>query len=131
MRNPLYLKNKINRQIMWNGTDFTFVRYKKDSYHQITDEVEKEIKFRGVYHQGGGYGGMLNIEIFERDGARTISKMKPMILCLYSDETKDIEMDDFVTISGNTYKVVGKDNITNFDIAFEISLEKVNFEVNE
>lgn len=127
MQVELFLRSKIKRQIQWNGQEFVFERYKKDEYNQITDEVEKEIIIRGVYHDGGGYGGMLNIEIYSRDGSRSISKLKPMIICLYSDDPDErVLLDDVVKIRDNTYKVVDKKDIKNLGIAFEISLEEVD-----
>lgn len=120
-----FLKNKIKRQIEWNGQPFTFIKYKQDEYHQLTDEVEESVEFRGIFHEGGGYGGMLNIELYERDGARTLSKMKPMILCLYEDGLV-LDMDWSVVIGDNRYNVVEKSDIKNMNIAFEISLEADN-----
>ena len=125
MQTKLYLRNKIKRQIDWNGQEFTFTRYKKDKYGQITEEVELELSVKGVYHDGGGYGGMLNIEIYSRDGSRTITKMKPMIICLYEEENR-VLLDDVVHIGDNIYKVVEKVNVKNMNVAFEISLEVVD-----
>lgn len=119
-----YLRNKIVRQIKWNGQPFVFTRYKTDSYHQLTDEIDCEFKVKGLFHEGGGYGGMLNIELYERDGGRTVSKMKPMILCLYEDGV-NLEMDDFVYVGDNLHKIVEKIDIKNLRIAYEISLEVV------
>ena len=125
MRIEYTLRNKIKRQIDWNGREFTFTRYKQDIYHQKTDEIDKKIVVKGFYHEAGGYGGMLNIELFERDGSRTTTHMKPMILCLY-EEGKDLQMDDEIFLNGSTYKVIDKSDIQNLNVAFEISLEKIN-----
>lgn len=124
-----YLRNKIKRQIDWNGQEFEFLRYKQNEYHELTDEVEEQFLFKGIFHEGGGYGGMLNIELYERDGARTVSKMKPMILCLYED-AKDLDMDDTVLIGDCRYLVVEKNDLKNMHIAFEISLEIDNGRVS-
>lgn len=124
-----YLRNKIKRQIDWNGQYFEFLRYKQNEYHELTDEVEEQFLFKGIFHEGGGYGGMLNIELYERDGARTVSKMKPMILCLYED-AKDLDMDDTVLIGDCRYLVVEKNDLKNMHIAFEISLEIDNGRVS-
>lgn len=124
-----YLRNKIKRQIDWNGQEFEFLRYKQNEYHELTDEVEEKFLFKGIFHEGGGYGGMLNIELYERDGARTVSKMKPMILCLYED-AKDLDMDDTVLIGDCRYLVVEKNDLNNMHIAFEISLEIDNGRVS-
>lgn len=123
MEATLFLRNKINRHIQWNGQDFTFYRYAKNEYGELSTEIEREFNFRGVFHEGGGYGGMLNIELYERDGARTVSKMKPMILCGY-DDGKDLKIDDWADIGGVIYRIVGKQDVKNMNIAFEISMEK-------
>lgn len=125
MRAEVFFKNKIKRQVLWNGQNMVFTRYVKNQYKEITDEVELQIELQGVFHEGGGYGGMLNIELYERDGSRSISKMKPMILCMYED-AKDIVIDDVVEIGNNRYRVVEKNDIKNFNVAFEISLEVIN-----
>lgn len=117
-----FMRSKIIRQVRWNGRELTFFRYKRDMYNQLTDEIEEEIKFRGVFHEGGGYGGMLNIELYENDGARTVSKMKPMILCMYEDGIK-VDIDDEVQIGNYFYSVVEKNDVSNLGVAFEIFLE--------
>lgn len=117
-----FMRSKIIRQVKWNGRDMKFVRYKRDIYNQVTDEVDEEINIRGVFHEGGGYGGMLNIELYENDGARTVSKMKPMVLCMYEDGIR-VDIDDEVKIGGYWYLVVEKNDVSNLGVAFEISLE--------
>lgn len=122
MQVKVFMANKIKRQVLWNGQDFVFTRYVKNEYHELTDEVEKEIKIKGVFHEGGGYGGMLNIELYERDGARSVSSMKPMILCTYEDGV-NLKMDDEVVIAGSKFRVVEKNNVKQINVAFEVSLE--------
>lgn len=127
MQTQVFFKNRIKRQISWNGQEFIFRRYAKNEYQEIDySRLEEEFVFRGIFHDGGGYGGMLNITLYERDGARTITKMKPMILALYED-AKGLKMDDVVQISNNTYKVVEKNDVKGMGIAFEISLEIEDF----
>lgn len=121
MQVELFFRNKLLRQIKQNGQFFDFSRFKKNSYGEETDEVELSFNINGIFH-----GGMLNIELYERDGARTITKMKPMILCLYEDGIK-LQIDDEVIVSGNIYKVVAKNNIKNLNIAFDVSLEEKNY----
>ena len=125
MNVEVFLRNKLERQIKWNGQPFKFIRYKRNDFHEITDEVEKEFNLNGVFHEGGGYGGMLNIEMYGRDGGKTVTKMKPMVLALYEDSI-EVDTDDYVNIGDYTYKVVEKNDIKNLHIAFEISLEVDN-----
>lgn len=129
VRAELYFRNKIKRQILWDGQNFKFFRYKKNEYNEITDVVENMFCFKGLFHEGGGYGGMLNIELYERDGSRTVTKMKPMILCLIDETTKQIRIGDYVIIGTNLYQLVDKVDIKNFGIAYEISLEIVKDEL--
>lgn len=123
MEAVLFLRNKLFRHIKWNGQKITFYRNKLNEYHEIiNDEIEEEFEFKGLFHEGGGYGGMLNIELFERDGARTTSMMKPMVLCMYEDG-EPLQMDDWCIINNNRYKIVDKNDVKNLGIAFEISME--------
>lgn len=119
-----FMHNKIKRQIVMNGQEMTFIRYCRDEYHQLTDEVEKEFNFNALFHEGGGYGGMLNFELYERDGTRVLSKLKPMVLALWED-SKEILIDDEVIIGSEKYKVVGTNDVKNLNICIEISMEKV------
>lgn len=120
-----FLRNKIERQIGWNGQELVFVRYAKNAYGELIDEIVAEFVYVALFHEGGGYGGMLNIELFERDGGRTVSQLKPMILCMYEDGL-NLQKDDFVNVGSNVYKIVEKIDIKNLHIAYELSLELVN-----
>lgn len=123
----LFLKNKIMRHIQWNGQELTFYRYKKNNYGELSDEIEQEFTFKGLFHDGGGYGGMLNIEMYERDGSRTISRMKPMVLCSYEDG-KDLTTDDWTIIGDDKFRIVGKQDVKSLRAFFEISMERDNGE---
>lgn len=125
MQVQTFLRNKIKRQIDWNGQDFIFRRYAENSYHEITDEVTQTFNVKGIFHEAGGYGGMLNIELYEREGSREFSKMKPMILCLYDDVSKQLSLDDRVDVGDDKYFVVEKNDLKNMHIAYEISLEEI------
>lgn len=125
MQVQTFLRNKIKRQIDWNGQDFIFKRYAENSYHEITDEVTQTFNVKGIFHEAGGYGGMLNIELYEREGSREFSKMKPMILCLYDDVSKQLSLDDRVDVGDDKYFVVEKNDLKNMHIAYEISLEEI------
>lgn len=122
MEATLFLRNKLKRHIDWSGQELTFYRSVKNEYGELTDEIEQEFSMKALYHDGGGYGGMVNIEILERDGGRTFTRMKPMVMCLYEDGI-DIQTDDWIIISENRYRVVDKLDIKNLNVVFEISLE--------
>ena len=130
MQVETFLKSKINRLIKWNGQDFVFTRKMKNQYHEIVDDTDFEIHIRGVFHDGGGYGGMLNLELYTREGSREYDKSKPMVLCLVDDDSSQIVIDDEVTIGRTPYTVVDKVDVKNLGIAYEISLEQVLDMVN-
>lgn len=130
MQVETFLKSKINRLIKWNGQDFVFTRKMKNQYHEIVDDTDFEIHIRGVFHDGGGYGGMLNLELYTREGSREYDKSKPMILCLVDNDSSQIVIDDEITIGRTPYTVVDKVDVKNLGIAYEISLEQVLDMVN-
>lgn len=120
-----FLKSKLKRQMDWNGRDITLYRYERDSYNQLTDRVDFEYTIRAVFHEGGGYGGMLNIELYENDGARTVSKMKPMLLCMYKDG-EQIDSNDWLMVGNRKFSVVDKSDVSGLGVAWEVSLELYN-----
>jgi hypothetical protein len=130
MQVETFLRNKINRLIQWNGQEFVFTRKIKNQYHEIVDDTNKEITIKGVFHDGGGYGGMLNLELYTREGSREYDKSKPMILCLHDDNSSQIIIDDEIKIGDVDYTVVDKVDLKNLGIAYEISLEQVLNMVN-
>ena len=70
---------------------------------------------------------MMKINVYSEKSGNFVadSKMKPMIMCLY-EQGLDLEMDDEILLNGSTYKVIDKSDIQNLNVAFEISLEKIN-----
>lgn len=131
MQVETFFKSRIKRLIQWNGQDFIFTRKAKNQYHEIIDdEIDTTINIKGVFHDGGGYGGMLNLELFTREGSREYEKSKPMILCLRDDNSSQIVIDDEVTIGDVNYTVVDKVDLKNLGVAYEISLEQVLEMVN-
>lgn len=130
MQVETFLKSRISRLIKWNGQELVFTRKKKNNHHEIVDDIDLEIHIKGVFHDGGGYGGMLNLELYSREGSREYDKSKPMILCLVDDNSSQIIIDDAITIGNTPYTVVDKVDVKNLGIAFEISLEQVLDMVN-
>ena len=117
-----FLRNKIDRQIKTNGQEFTFTRFVEDEYHQVSDEESEEIKLSGIFHTSNSY-----IQQETQAGAKTFSKQVPMILTLYEDGIK-VKTSDMVIINGNKYKVNTINDVNNFGIAIDISLEQVQDE---
>lgn len=119
MQISLFLENKVKRQLRLNGCDLVFVRYGTDEYKQVSDDVQDSISVRGLFHTTNTY-----IKNTNSENARLVSKPQPMVLMLYEDGNK-IQKDDRVEMQGNVYKVTEKNDINNFGVAFDISLELV------
>ena len=112
--------HKVLREIQMHGTEYTFFRKKVDKYGEPTKEEPEQIaNVKGLFHVSKGYVTQ-NIQ----DGTRTHSKGQPMLMVAY-ENTREIQTDDFLIINENTYKVVEKNNIQEYNIVTDISLELV------
>ncbi len=114
-----FLKEKIDRQIKYNGSTFTFNRYGVDEYEQRSDEITETFTFDGLFHETVNH-----VSLAESDGARVFNVPNSYILCLYEDG-EPIKIDDQVEINEKLYRVTGKTDVNNFQIAYDISLEMV------
>lgn len=112
--------HKVLREIQIHGTEYKLFRKKTDKYGEPTkEEPEQVATFRGLFHISKGY-----ITKNVAEGTKTHSKGQPMLLVAY-DETENIQSEDFLIINGNPYKVVEKNNIQEYNIVTNISLEMV------
>ena len=118
MQVALFMKNKIARQIALNGQEFLFVRNEVDDYHQQFDEVREIATISGIFHEAASY-----IKETNSDSGRMVSKSQPMILTLCDDNSHSLQKDDRVTIGTNIYYIVGKYDVKNLGVAYDISLE--------
>lgn len=115
MLTGLYLKNKIQTQLNWNGEDFTFIHKGEDRYHNELEPTE--VNVRGMYHQQTSY-----VSKHSGEGSVTTSKATPMILCLY-DDGKDLSINDTVVINGKAMFITGIEDIHELNVGLHISLE--------
>lgn len=109
----------VEREIVRNGSTYTVKRNKVDKYGEPTQEVEEVTALRGLFHISKGF-----ITKNTSDGSQIKTKGQPMILALL-EECKTIQNGDFVVINGNTYKITDKNNIEEYNIIADISLEVV------
>lgn len=114
--NAKYLENRIRRQILCRGSEYTFLRQGEDKYHQLTGE-ETVTTIRGIYHEGNGY-----ISVSKADSTLVQSKKTPMILALMTD-AKPIEQGDYIMVDSKKYRVTGVLNVQNYDVVADISFE--------
>ena len=115
MLTGLYLKNKLRRQLDWNGENFTFTHMGEDKYHNPTEATEITIK--GLYHQQTSY-----VSKNSGDGTVSHSKPSPMILCLY-EEGKNLSINDTITINEKAMFITGIEDVHELNVALQISLE--------
>lgn len=109
----------VEREIIRNGSVYTVKRNKVDKYGEPTQEVEEITTLRGLFHISKGF-----VTKNTSDGSRTKTKGQPMILALWK-ECETIQNGDFVVINDNIYKVIDKNNIEEYNIIADISLEVV------
>ena len=112
-------KKAVEREITKNGSTYTVKRNKVNKYGEPTQEVEEVTTLRGLFHISKGF-----IIKNTSDGSQTKTKGQPMILALW-EECETIQNGDFVVINGNTYKITDKNNIEEYNIIADISLEVV------
>lgn len=114
-----FLENKIKRSLVENGRLFQIYGTIKNGFHEkIDDGLKTEIV--ALYHETNSYQSK-NVQ----DGSVTSKQPLPMLLCLIDEETKKIETGDYFIHCGKKYKVIEKNNIQDFDIAYDISLEVI------
>lgn len=119
MKAPDFLLHRLRVQLDMRGIEYTFSRQAVDKFGQPLEDVQEQIKLKGIYHESNGY-----IQTTGSDATITRTKKSPMILCLYEDGVK-IKQGDSITIEGKQYKVSDVLNIQNYSIASDISLEEV------
>lgn len=114
--NAAYLENRIRRQILCHGFEYTFFRQGEDKYHRPTGEETVAI-IKGIYHEGNGY-----ISVSKADSTLVQSKKTPMLLALMAD-AKPIKQGDYIMVDSKKYKVTGVLDVQNYDVVADISFE--------
>lgn len=112
--------HKVLREIQIHGIEYTFFRKKVDNYGEPTKEEPEQIaNVKGLFHVSKGY-----ITQSIQDGTKTHSKGQPMLMVAH-ENIGEIKTEDFFVINKNKYKVVEKNNIQEYNIVTDISLELV------
>lgn len=116
---------KLSRAIRVYGTSYQFMRETLDDFDEPTGEKVLVLAVNGVYHEQTSY-----ISLTASDAGVVPKKITPYITILCKDAMDDhgkpkIQQGDFVAVSGKKYKVNGVNNLSNLNIAYDISLEEV------
>lgn len=116
-------REKVKRNILAHGCEFTFVRPVKNNFGEYTGETTSVVTLNGLFHQSRGY---ISQSTGMEDGKVIRSKPQPMILVLFDEYSDLIFTEDTVIYKGTKYRVTGKNNINNLDISYDISLEMID-----
>lgn len=117
LRMELY---KVQREIGIHGTKYDVYRNRLDEYEEeIEGEKELISSVNGLFHLEKGY-----VTESVQDGTRVHGKGQPKLLILYS-ESKKIENGDYLIVNENLYKIVDKNNIQEYNVITDLSLELV------
>lgn len=117
MKTPMFLKNKLKKQIDKNGIVYEFTKIMKDEFNQITDS-EETLQVKGIYHETNSF-----IKLSESDAGSVQRKKSPMILTILDETTKLLTQGDKVVINEVSYTVSGLLDIQNYGVALDISLD--------
>lgn len=110
--------NKIRRLIKTQGELFLFQNRSADSFGEPSGDTTI-ILVRGVFHETTSY---LSRTSAESTTVRT--KPSPMILCLWED-AKNLPISCELLYNGKRYKIGDIKNVSEMNIAADISLEEV------
>lgn len=111
--------HKITREVNQYGENYVFWRDDVDKYGEPTDTTRNIADVKGIFHTERAY-----VSKNASDATTTHATGTPMILARY-DDAKDIKPADWLTINGKTFKVVDVNNIMEYNIVVNISLDEV------
>ena len=108
---------KILREIKVNGDEYIFYRIKTDEFGEDTKETEYITAINGLYHISKGY-----VTKSVSDGTTTHTKGEPMLLIPF-EQSEKLQNGDFFKWNQNKYVITEKNDIQNYGIVCNISLE--------
>lgn len=109
--------HKVLQEINVHGSEYSVKRKELDKYKEPTGEEIQVANIKGLYHITKGY-----VTESVQDGTRVHLKGQPMLLCEY-EKANVIQTGDFIEINKNRYKVIDKNNIQEYNIVTDISME--------
>ena len=109
--------NKVKREIKTHGRSYEVKRTILNNYGEDTDEKQSITEVQGLFHTEKGY-----ITKSVSDGSKTHSKGQPKLMIAYDDSVL-IKNGDTIQINENIYKIIEKNNIQEFNIVCDISME--------
>ena len=110
---------KVKREIQMHGEEYTVYKQKTDKYGEAISDIEEIQKFSGLFHITKGYTTQT-----VSDGTKVRAKSQPMLMVCMED-SEQIENGMFVMINDNRYNIVDKNNIQEYNMVVDLSLELV------
>ena len=112
---------KIEREIKTNGFVYQVCQDKVDEYNQLTGEAETIKMIQALYHTSNAYKKRSTA-----DSTMTYSEKQPMLLTTY-EEVKELldKQNLFIVVNNTRYNFVAFENVQDYNIIYDISLEVV------
>lgn len=110
---------KVEREIKINGELYNVKREQLDEYKESTGNFEEVAQVKGIFHVVKSF-----ISVKSSDATTVRGKGQPMLLTTY-ENAKNVQNGDIVLINDNMYKVLDKNNIQEYSIIVDISMELI------
>lgn len=112
-------KHQVARLIATRGTEYKFIRFKKNEFGEPTTDVAAEVIVGGFFHEV-----TKQVTTSTSEATVTRSEPSPRIMCSVEDGKK-IQLDDQVVVNGITYKVAGATDLGKLGVVCDVSLDVV------
>lgn len=114
-------RRKLEKELARHGINFVFRRKKRNPYGEAVGDEIIVTKILGLFHEQSVVSQMNTSEEMQYR-----SKKTPMILCLYSREVEKLKIGDYVLFNGKRFNFVSTENINEWNLIADISLELVD-----
>lgn len=126
MINVKFQEQKIEMLIKKRGKDFTFTRFNKNEFGEVTKEIKTTVTFKGVFHISNKANIGSYVQVFNEDATRREAGKQYAILTTFTRyKDNPVEIDDIVEVEGKKYKVMASYNIDSANYGVEVSLEDI------
>lgn len=114
------LKGRLDTELNFRGVDYTFREIRLNEFNEPREIVDV-VTIRGIYHENKSNTFM---DSHTSEAGEVWQTFMPQILCRYED-SKKVKIGYLLCHGSKNYKVIAKDNVQNYGILCEISLEQV------
>ena len=122
MLNKKFEAYKVKRELLKEGSLFSFTRKEKNKFGEPTGNDNVVAKVKGLYHERTE---KIELNYSGESYTRFRTKRVPMILCLW-DSVGSLKIGDKVKFNGKEYEVNGIVNVQEWNIIADINLELID-----